>query len=175
VEAMKEYQAYSKEVMKHFLHPKHSGKLKDPSGVGNAGNLICGDVMQVFIKVKENKKTGKRIISDVKFQTFGCVVAIANSSMIATMATGKTLEEALKIKKDDVLKKLGRVPPIKIHCSVLAVDALDEAIYDYMVKNDLKIPEELKKTHERIKKGLQDIEHRHREYFKLEKEIYRKK
>ena len=171
----KEYGMYSREVMRHFLHPKFSGKLKDPSGAGNAGNLICGDIMQIFIKVKEDKKTGQRIISDIRFQTFGCVVAIANSSMIATMVKGKSLDEALKISKDDVLKKLGKVPPIKIHCSVLAVDALDEAIYDYMIKNKLKIPEGLEKTHERIQKGLQDIEHRHREYFKLEKEAYKKK
>ena len=135
----------------------------------------CGDVMELFIKVKEDKKTGKKIISDIKFQTFGCVVAIANSSMITTMVKGKSLEEALELTKDEIVKKLGQVPPIKIHCSVLAVDALDEAIYNYMTKNNLPIPEKLKAVHERIQKGLEHLEHRHREYFALEKEIYDKK
>ena len=166
---------YSKEVMQHFLHPKSMGRIKNPSGTGNAGNMICGDVMELFIKIKEDKKTGKRIISDVKFQTFGCVVAIANSSMITTMVKGKTLEEALEITKDDVVKKLGQVPPIKIHCSVLGIDALDEAIYDYMTKNNLPIPEKLKAIHERISKGLEHLEQRHKEYFALEKEVYDKK
>jgi len=166
---------YSKEIMKHFLHPKSLGKIKNPSGTGNAGNMICGDVMQLFIKVKENKKTGKRIISDIKFQTFGCVVAIANSSMLTTMVKGKSLEEALELTKDDMVKKLGKVPPIKIHCSVLAIDALDEAIYDYMIKNNLPVPEKLKAVHERILKGIEHIEHTHREYFALEKEVYDKK
>jgi nitrogen fixation protein NifU and related proteins len=135
----------------------------------------CGDVMQLFIKVKEDKKTGKKIISDIKFQTFGCVVAIANSSMVTTMVKGKTIDQALKITKDDVLKKLGKVPPIKIHCSVLAIDALDEAIYDYLKKKNLSIPEKLRETHERIQNGLGELEHRHREYFNLEKEVYQKK
>jgi len=169
------YEIYSKEVMKHFLHPKSMGKIKNPSGIGNAGNLICGDMMQLFIKVKEDKKTEKRIISDIKFQTFGCVVAIANSSMVTTMVKGKTIEQALKITKDDVLKKLGKVPPVKIHCSVLAIDALDEAIYDYLKKKNLPIPEKLRETHERIQNGLGELEHRHREYFNLEKEVYQKK
>ena len=169
-----EHEMYSKEVMKHFLHPKSLGKIKNPSGVGNAGNMICGDVMQLFIKVKEDK-TGKRIISDIKFQTFGCVVAIANSSMVTTMVKGKTIQEALKITKDDVLKRLGKVPPIKIHCSILAIDALDEAIYDYLTKKNLPIPEKLGKIHERIQNGLGELEHKHREYFNLEKKIYKKK
>jgi nitrogen fixation NifU-like protein len=173
VEIMSEM--YSKEIMQHFLHPKSLGRIKNPSGAGNAGNMICGDVMELFIKVKVDKKTGKRIISDVKFQTFGCVVAIANSSLLTTMVKGKTLEEALEITKDDVVKKLGGVPPIKIHCSVLALDALDEAIYDYMIKNNLPIPEKLKAIHERIKMGLEHLEQKHREYFTLEKEVYEKK
>jgi nitrogen fixation NifU-like protein len=124
------YEMYSKDVMKHFLHPVSMGKIENPSGIGNAGNMICGDSMQLFIKVREDKKTKKKIISDIKFQTFGCVVAIANSSMITTMAKGRTIEEALKITKDDVLRKLGKIPQIKVHCSILAIDALQEAIYD---------------------------------------------
>jgi len=143
------------------------GKYAD--GIGKVGNLLCGDVLWLYIKVKKDK------IVDVKFQTFGCIVAIANSSMITTMVKGKTLDEALKIKKEDILKKLGKVPPIKVHCSILAVDALHEAIYDYFFKNKLPIPENLLKEHERIQQTLKTVEEKHKEYMEFEKKVLKEK
>lgn len=166
---------YSKQVMKHFFKPKNIGKLKNPHGTGEAGNLLCGDIMRLYIKVKKDKKTGERRIADIKFECMGCVIAIANSSMITTMAKGKTLEEAMKITKDDILKKLGKIPPIKIHCSILAVDALREAIYDYYSRNKLPTPPELQKEHDRIQKAIETIEERHKEYVKLEKKALENK
>jgi len=162
--------AYSKEIMKHFFHPKNIGLMENPSGVGKVGNIVCGDVLWLYLKVKNNK------ILDSKVQTFGCIVAIANSSIITTMIKGKGLEEALKITKDDVIKKLGNpLPPIKIHCSVLAVEALHEAIYDYYSRNKLRIPAKLKKEHERAKQTLEHIEHEHKEYVDLEKKALKAK
>lgn len=172
---MRSYELYSKEVMKHFKKPKNMGMIKNPHGAGEAGNLSCGDIMRLFIKVKKDKKTGKEKISDIKFECMGCVVAIANSSMITTMAKGKTLEEAMKITKDDILKKLGKIPPIKIHCSILAVDALREAIYDYYSRNKLSIPTELQKEHERIQKAIETIEERNKKYTELENRVLRQK
>jgi len=116
--------------------------------------------MQLYIKVGE--KNNKEIISDVKFETFGCVAAIATSSMITDLSKGKTLPEALEIRKDNVVKSLGTLPPVKIHCSVLAADALAEAIYDYLKKNNKEIPLELKKRHKRIKKEKEIIEEKYK-------------
>ena len=116
---------YSKKVMEHFLNPRNMGKLDDPDGVGTAGNPICGDTMTIYIKVKNNR------IVDIKFQTFGCAAAIATSSMITELAKGKTIEEAEKITRDDVADALEGLPPIKMHCSNLAADALKAAIDDY--------------------------------------------
>ena len=116
---------YSKKVMEHFLNPRNMGKIDDPDGVGTAGNPICGDTMTIYIKVKNNR------IVDIKFQTFGCAAAIATSSMITELAKGKTIEEAEKITRDDVADALEGLPPIKMHCSNLAADALRAAIEDY--------------------------------------------
>jgi len=116
---------YSKKVIEHFLNPRNMGKLDDPDGVGTAGNPICGDTMTIYIKVKNNR------IVDIKFQTFGCAAAIATSSMITELAKGKTIEEAEKITRDDVADALEGLPPIKMHCSNLAADALKAAIDDY--------------------------------------------
>lgn len=171
---MTTYNPYSKEVMKHFKNPRGIGRLNNPSGVGEVGNILCGDVMKCYIKVKKNKK-GKDVIDDVKMEVFGCIVAIANSSMITTMVKGKVLEEALKVKKGDVLGKLGKVPSIKVHCSVLAIDALHEAIYDYLTKNKLSVPKELKKDHERIRKTLHTIKEKHEEYVELQEKILEEK
>jgi len=132
------------------------GKIKNPDGVGKAGNLICGDVMHIYIKVEKDR------IKDIKFQTFGCVAALATSSVITDLAKGKTLNKALELKKDDVIKSLGGLPPIKIHCSFLAIDALSEAIYDYLKKNKRDIPEELKKRHDKIAKELEVIEEKYK-------------
>jgi len=125
--------AYSKRVMKNFLHPKNMGEMKNPDGVGKVGNPVCGDVMQVQIKVENNK------IQNIKFKTFGCAAAIATSSMITQLAKGKTLEQARKITREDVAKSLKGLPPIKMHCSNLASDALKKAIEDYEEKNGKKI------------------------------------
>ena len=119
---------YSEKVMNLFRKPHNYGRMKNPSGVGKAGNPICGDVMYLYIKVKNN------VIKDIKFETFGCAAAIATSSMITDLAKGKPLEEAMKITKDDVAKEVGGLPPIKQHCSNLAADALHEAIKDYKKK-----------------------------------------
>jgi nitrogen fixation NifU-like protein len=163
---------YTKEIMKHFKNPKNIGIIKNADGVGRVGNMQCGDIMELYIKVKKVK--GKEIISDVKFQTFGCVVALAVSSMLTTIVKSKTIEEAIKINNRDILERSGPVPPIKIHCSVLAADALHEAIYDYLSKNKKPIPENLLKEHERIKNTLEQVEETHKEFAKLEERILKK-
>jgi len=119
---------YTEKVMEHFRNPKNMGVMEKPDGVGEVGNPTCGDVMTVQIKVKDNR------ITDIKFQTFGCVAAVATSSMITELVKGKTLEEAEKITKADVADALGGLPPIKMHCSNLAADALHVAIKDYLAK-----------------------------------------
>jgi len=122
---------YSKKVKEHFLHPKNMGEIKNPDGIGKVGNPVCGDIMWLFIKV--NKRTKK--ISKIGFKTMGCVAAIATSSMITELAKGKSLEQARKITRADVAKSLGGLPPMKMHCSNLAADALHEAIKDYEKKS----------------------------------------
>jgi len=168
------YGLYSKKIIQHFLHPKNQGVIKNYDGLGKVGNLMCGDVLWLYIKVKKDKKTGKEKISKISFQTFGCVVALAVSSMITEMAKGKTLDEALRITKDDILKKTGKLPIIKIHCSVLVTDALHESIYNYLSKTKQPIPEELQKEHERIQHDLKVIEERHKEFVKLEERVFEK-
>lgn len=116
---------YSEEVMEHFRNPRNMGRLADPDGVGEVGNPTCGDVMKVYIKVEANR------IADISFETLGCVAAIATSSMVTELAKGKTLEEAAKITNRDIAKSLGDLPPIKLHCSNLAADALKAAIQNY--------------------------------------------
>jgi len=120
---------YTKKVMDHFRNPRNMGKMKNPDGIGKVGNPTCGDVMAIYIKVKEDR------IADIKFQTFGCTAAIASSSIATELVKGKTLDEALKLSRDDVAKELGGLPAIKMHCSNLAADALREAIKDYRKKN----------------------------------------
>lgn len=115
--------------MDHFKNPRNVGSMKKPDGVGKVGNPLCGDVMKIYIKVKNDK------IVDIKFETFGCIAAIATSSMITEMAKGKELEEAMKITRGDVSDALKKLPPIKIHCSNLAAEALHEAIKDYKKKH----------------------------------------
>ena len=162
---------YSKEIIKHFKNPQNVGRIKNPSGAGEAGNIYCGDIMKLYLKIGKNKK-GERIIEDVKFETLGCTVAIANTSLLTTMVKGKKLEDVLKIKKDDLIKRLGQpLPPFKIHCSVLAVDALKEAIYDYYLKNKLEISEDLEKEHRRITKTKEELEKRYKGFQAFEKEI----
>jgi nitrogen fixation protein NifU and related proteins len=119
---------YSEKVMDHFTNPRNVGEIKDADGVGTVGNPTCGDLMTMYIKVKDNK------IEDIKFKTFGCGAAIATSSMATEMAKGKTIEEALNISRAEVAENLGGLPPIKMHCSNLAADALHEAIKNYQEK-----------------------------------------
>ena len=163
---------YSKEIMKHFRNPQNVGKIEHPSGVGRVGNLRCGDIMYLYLKVGKDKK-GREIIKGVKFETFGCTVAIANTSLLTTMIKGKSLDEAMKITKEDLLKKFGNVPFVKIHCSMLAVDALSEAIYDYYVKSKKKIPKNLQKRHEAAEKIGKELEKRHKVLVQIEEKIHK--
>jgi len=119
---------YTEKVKEHFFHPRNVGEIKNPDGFGKVGNPVCGDVMAIYIKVKDDK------IVDIKFKTFGCSAAIASSSVLTEMVKGKTLDEALKITRDDVANELGGLPAIKMHFSNLAADALHEAIRDYRSK-----------------------------------------
>ena|SRR3989344_5529500 len=121
---------YSKEVMKHFLHPKNVGEIKNADGVGEVGNLRCGDIMYLYIKVGKNKKD-KEIIKDVKFKTLGCAAALAVSDMLADLAKGKTIEEAKKITNKNIADALKGLPRPKYHCSLLGEEALLKAIEDY--------------------------------------------
>jgi len=124
---------YSKKVIENFLNPKNMGEMKNPDGVGKVGNPICGDIMWVYIKVGKNKKK-EETIKDIKFKTFGCIAAIAASSMITQLSEGKTLKEAKKITRKDIAESLKGLPPIKMHCSNMASDALKKAIEDYEKK-----------------------------------------
>ena len=126
---------YSKSVIEHFTSPHNQGVIKNPDGVGIVGNPTCGDLMKIYIKVKKGKKRGE-VISDIKFETLGCASAIATSSMITDLAKNKTIEEARKITRDDVAEALDGLPPIKMHCSNLASEALGAAIDDYLKKGD---------------------------------------
>ena len=119
---------YSDKVMDHFTHPRNTGEITDADGVGTVGNPICGDLMTMYIKVKDER------IVDVKFKTFGCGAAIATSSMTTELAKGKTLKEAMKITRASVAESLGGLPKVKMHCSNLAADALHAAIKDYEEK-----------------------------------------
>jgi len=119
---------YSEKVMQHFMHPQNVGEIPDASGIGTVGNPICGDVMRMYIKVENNT------IVDAKFKTFGCGAAIATSSMVTQMVKGKSIEEALEISNKAVAEALGGLPAIKLHCSVLAEQALRAALADYYQK-----------------------------------------
>ena len=116
---------YSEKVMDHFMNPRNVGTIENPDGVGKVGNPVCGDIMKLFIKVKDNR------IEDVKFQTFGCAAAIATSSMVTELVMGKSIDEALEVSNDAVTQALGGLPGQKRHCSVLAEQALQAAIKNY--------------------------------------------
>lgn len=125
-------QAYSEKVMDHFLHPRNIGEIPDASGIGNVGNPVCGDIMRLYIKVDAG------IIVDVKFKTFGCGAAISTSSMVTEMVKGRTIAEAMEITNKAVAEALGGLPAVKMHCSVLAEEALKSAIEDYRKKQQAK-------------------------------------
>ena len=119
---------YSEKVMDHFRNPRNVGEIPDADGIGNVGNPVCGDIMRLYIKVKD------KIIVDAKFKTFGCGAAIATSSMVTEIVKGKSIDEALKISNKAVAESLGWLPKVKMHCSVLAEEALKSAIDDYLKK-----------------------------------------
>ena len=122
---------YSEKVMDHFQNPRNVGKMDDADGVGEVGNAVCGDIMKMYIKVKDG------IITDVKFNTFGCGSAIATSSMATEMIKGKPIEEALKLSNKAVAEALDGLPPVKMHCSVLAEEAIQAALTDYYTRKGL--------------------------------------
>jgi len=124
---------YNKTVLDHFVNPRNVGEIEDASGVGNVGNAKCGDIMRVYLKIEED------IIVDAKFKTFGCGAAVATSSMATEMVKGKTISEALTITNKAVMEALDGLPPVKAHCSVLAEEALQSALWDYAQKNGLTI------------------------------------
>ena len=130
---------YSEKVIEHYTNPRNVGKIENASGIGEVGNPVCGDIMKMFIKVENN------IIVDVKFKTFGCGAAISTSSISTEMIKGKTIEEALKLKNTDVVNSLGGLPKVKIHCSVLAEEAIHQAIADYYRKEGKLTEEEIKR------------------------------
>ena len=119
---------YNEKVMDVFKNPKNVGEIENPDGTGTVGNEVCGDIMQITLRIKDN------VIQDAKFKTFGCAAAIATSSTATEMIKGMTLEEALKVTNKSVIEKLGGLPPQKIHCSVLAEEAIKKAIDDYRAK-----------------------------------------
>jgi nitrogen fixation NifU-like protein len=140
---------YSPKVLEHFRNPHNYGSITNADGVGEVGNMTCGDVMKLYIKVAQNKQ-GEDYIKDIKFETLGCAAAIATSSVVTDLAKNKTLTEAIKINNADVIKALDNLPAIKIHCSLLAADALIEAVYSYYQKIGREIPTELEKNHHRV-------------------------
>ena len=121
---------YSEKVLDHFTHPRNVGEIADANGVGEVGNAKCGDIMKIYLKVSDDG-----VIEDVKFKTFGCGAAIATSSRATEMVMGKTVDEALQITNEMVTESLGGLPPVKLHCSVLAEEALHAAIADYRAKH----------------------------------------
>lgn len=147
---------YSEKVMDHFQNPRNVGEIPDADGVGELGNPTCGDIMKIYIKVKDDK------IDDVKFKTFGCGAAIATSSMVTELIKGKTLEEAEKISNQTVAEALDGLPPVKMHCSNLAADALHLAIHDYKSRKSGNGPIGPVETceHEEDEHELLESEHR---------------
>lgn len=123
---------YTEKVKEHFMHPKHSGEIKDADAVGEVGNAACGDIMRVYLKVKDEK------IADIKFKTFGCAAAIASSDVLCELAYGKSIEQAMKITNKDIAEYLGGLPAVKLHCSILGAEALHDAIINYKKKKSAK-------------------------------------
>ena len=123
---------YNEKVMDHFMHPRNVGEMEDPSGVGQVGNPKCGDIMKMYMKIND-----EGVIEDIKFKTFGCGAAVATSSMATEMVKGKTIEEALKLTNKAVAEALDGLPPVKMHCSVLAEEAIQAALTDYYTRKGL--------------------------------------
>ena len=125
---------YSEEVMEHFTNPRNVGEIENASGVGTVGNAKCGDIMRIYLDVDDNQ-----IIGDCKFKTFGCGAAVATSSMATEMIKGKSIQEALKLTNKAVMEALGGLPPVKVHCSLLAEEAVHAALWDYAQKHNITI------------------------------------
>ena len=139
---------YSEKVMDHFMNPRNVGEIENASGVGTVGNAKCGDIMKVYLQIEDG------IIKDAKFKTFGCGAAVATSSMATELVIGKTIEEALKITNKSVAEALDGLPPVKMHCSLLAEESLHAALWDYAEKNNITI--------EGLEKPVEDVhEHDH--------------
>lgn len=151
---------YTDKVIEHFREPHNRGKLEEYSAIGKVGNIVCGDVMWLYIKVEQDD-ADRDIITDISWETFGCTAAIATSSMVSDLAKGKTVEEAVAVTNQDVASELGGLPPVKMHCSALAADALNEAIYAYLNQEGKEIPEALQKRHARIEKTVAALEKRY--------------
>lgn len=128
---------YSDKVMEHFMNPKNVGEIENASGIGEVGNAKCGDIMRIYLDIDPETQ----VINDVKFKTFGCGSAIASSSMATEMVKGKTIHEALAVTNKAVAEALDGLPPVKMHCSVLAEQAIKAALVDYAQKNNIDIPE----------------------------------
>lgn len=126
---------YSEKVMDHFTNPRNVGEIDNASGVGTVGNAKCGDIMRIYLDIDEETK----VIKDCKFKTFGCGAAVATSSMATELVIGKTIEEAMQVTNKAVMEALDGLPPVKVHCSLLAEEAIHAALWDYATKNNIKI------------------------------------
>lgn len=126
---------YSEKVMDHFTNPRNVGEIDNASGVGTVGNAKCGDIMRIYLDIDEETK----VIKDCKFKTFGCGAAVATSSMATELVIGKTIEEAMKVTNKAVMEALDGLPPVKVHCSLLAEEAIHAALWDYATKNNITI------------------------------------
>ena len=142
---------YSEKVMDHFQNPRNVGEIEDASGVGTVGNAKCGDIMKVYLKIEDG------VIQDAKFKTFGCGAAVATSSMATELVKGKTIQEALEITNKAVMEALDGLPPVKVHCSLLAEEAIHAALWDYAQKNHIVI-EGLSKPKSDIHEGEEEAE-----------------
>ncbi len=145
---------YSEKVMDHFNNPRNVGEMDNPSGVGTVGNAKCGDIMRMYLDIDDNG-----VIQEAKFKTFGCGAAVATSSMATELVKGKTVEEALKVTNKAVMEALDGLPPVKVHCSLLAEEAIHAALWDYATKNNLKI--------EGLKPPVEDIDETE-EFYEME-------
>ena len=139
---------YTEKVMDHFQHPRNVGELENASGVGTVGNAKCGDIMRIYLDIDENQ-----IIRDVKFKTFGCGAAVATSSMATELVKGKSIQEALEVTNKAVMEALDGLPPVKVHCSCLAEEALRAALWDYAQKNNIVI--------DGLEPPVNDVDERH--------------
>ena len=144
---------YSDKVMDHFQHPRNVGKIDDADGIGEVGNAKCGDIMRIFLDIDDNG-----IIRDVKFKTFGCGAAVATSSMATELVKGKSIQEAMEVTNKAVMEALDGLPPVKIHCSLLAEEAIHAALWDYATKHNIQI-EGLKKPKSDIHEGEEEEEY----------------